>query len=311
MGDEKESAATAKPDSKIVSPEEFIISWPLYTPAAVDGFYPPERVSYVCDGPQCGKETTWMRMNSPQYISFEGLETGLYWVWYLCGLCNHKPLSVIYRELEREQRTVKHQRFPSSISRIPPGPPSRVAVTIRVQKVGQFPPLSISIPKALEKNLGDHAALYKKALMSRNEGFGLGAVCYIRRVVEDKTEDLIEVVAQLAESHSIDPETVKKIRAAKAERTTYDNKLRIASTVMPASLLIDGVNPLDVLYGLVSAGLHDLTEEDCIRITDETKSVFEYTFTRLRAEITARKDFADKVKKWAGGNSPAVKASKP
>jgi hypothetical protein len=181
----------------------------------------------------------------------------------------------------------------------------------QVLKIGQFPALSINIPKALERNLGNvHAALYKKALANRNEGYGLGAVSYIRRVVEDKTEELIEVVAQLAESQQIDPEIVKKIRAAKTEQTTYDNKLKIASTVIPASLLIDGANPLDALYGLVSGGLHDLTEEQCINIADETKSVFEFTFTRLRAETKERQDFAAKVKKWAGGNLPVAKTPK-
>jgi len=117
-------------------------------------------------------------------------------------------------------------------------------------------------------------------------------------------------VAQLAESHKIEPEIVKQIRAAKDERTTYDNKLKIAATVLPESLVIDGVNPLGVLFGLVSAGLHDLTEEQCVSIADDTKRVFEFTFTRLRAETKDRQDFADKIKKWAGGNSPAAKAKK-
>lgn len=173
--------------------------------------------------------------------------------------------------------------------------------TYTVVKIGQYPALSIDIPKALKANLGDdHAELYKKALINRNQGYGLGAVSYMRRVVEDKTEELIEVVAQLAEAHNIDPETVKKLRVAKEEKTTYDQKLKIAATVLPTSLLIDGVNPLDVLYGLVSAGLHDLSEEECLAVADEIRSVFEYTFTRLRAETQDRKDFAVKIKKLAG-----------
>ena len=178
---------------------------------------------------------------------------------------------------------------------------------VAVQKIGQFPALSISIPKALEKNLGDaHADLYKKGLINRNEGYGLGAVSYMRRVVEDKTEELIEVVARLAEAHNIEADTVKKIRAAKEEKTTYDEKLKIAATVLPRSLLIDGVNPLDVLYGLVSAGLHDLPEEQCIAIADEIRDVFEYTFTRLKAETEGRKNFAAKIKKLAGGSLPTT-----
>ena len=36
-------------------------------------------------------------------------------------------------------------------------------------------------------------------------------------------------------------------------------------------------------------------------MADETKSVFEFTFTKLRAETKERQDFVSKVKKWAGG----------
>ena len=305
---EESNPAAETPPNKLVSPEEFITRWPLYTPASVDGFTPPERISYHCHGHQCRKETTWVRMGGRQQIDLEGHDNWLFWVWYSCGLCNREYLFVMFREIEREMRVLPTRRpIPPSISS-PPPPPLKTPVTTKIQKVGQFPPLSIDIPKALEKTLGKgHTAFYRNALINRNEGFGLGAVSYIRRVVEDKTEELIEIVAQLAEAQQVDAQVVEKIRAAKTEKTTYDNKLKIASTIIPKSLMIEGINPLGVLFGLVSAGLHDLTEEQCVQIADDTKSVFEYTFTRLRAETEERKDFADKVKKWAGGNHPALK----
>jgi len=213
---------------------------------------------------------------------------------YACGLCKQRYLTVLYRTLERK-------REPRS------QPGSTRTVTSKIQKIGQSPALSINIPKALQNNLGTNAAnLYKKALVCRNEGFGLAAVTYIRRVVEDKTDELIEVVSELAESHNVDSEVIKKIRAAKTERTTYDNKLRIAATVLPTSLVVDGVNPLGELYSLVSGGVHDLTEEECIAVADETKSVFEFTFTNLRAETKVRQDFVSKVKKWAGGKGAQI-----
>src|SRR6185369_3522709 len=130
---------------------------------------------------------------------------------------------------------------------------------------------SRALPRGLAKNLGDDAiALYKKGLVNRNEGYGLGALTYIRRVVEDKTNELIEVAADLAESHAVDPELVKQIRAATTQKTTYDKKLRLAATVFPETLMIDGINPLAELYKLVSEGVHVLTEEECIRVADET-----------------------------------------
>jgi len=63
------------------------------------------------------------------------------------------------------------------------------------------------------------------------------------------------------------------------------------------------------LYGLVSQGVHQVTEEQCIAGADETTSVFEFIFTNLRATTKARHDFVDNVKKWAGLKAPQPDAS--
>lgn len=274
----EETEAKAK---KALTAEDFITKWPLYTPFDFVEYRRPDRISFYCPNEKCSKETTWM-------IAYTNSDIRRFvFVDYQCTLCGASYLSILYRTSKLIPRKY-----------MTPSGEETHYVSAQIQKVGQFPPLSIDIPKLLEKNLGGtDAALYKKALTCRNRDYGLGAVSYIRRVVEDKTEELIEVVAELAESHKIDPKTVAAIRAAKVQKTTYDEKLRIASAVIPESLLIEGVNPLEVLYGLVSAGLHDLSEEKCIEIADEGKAAFEYTFANLRAETDGRKDFANSIKK--------------
>jgi len=184
--------------------------WPLYTPATVDVFYAPSRVSFHCDEP-CGKETTWLKTEDSQYVSLEAIHNGGFkYVPYLCGLCNKNYLVVLYHELEHEERVRA-----AALG----GPRSTIKVITKVQKIGQFPAQSIDVPKGLEKSLGSNAiSLYKKGLINRNSGYGLGAVTYIRRVVEDKTDELIEVAARLAESHNVDAVIVKKIRDAATER---------------------------------------------------------------------------------------------
>jgi hypothetical protein len=300
-----QEAKTKKPPT----PEEFITRWPLYTPAPIEGFTPPTRVSLHCDG-TCGKETTWAKRIDPQYVDLEGVAGGFKWVWYICALCTKKYLVVVYREAEHKRRPVKRQ---ASTVRLPNTPPPMVTVVTKVQKFGQYPAQSIDVPNGLQKNLGEEAInLYKKGLVNRNSGYGLGAVTYIRRVVEDKTDELIEVAAQLAESHNVDAAIVKKIRSAMTERTTYDQKLKIAATVLPDALIVEGVNPLAELYSLVSEGVHALTEEQCIAVADETASVFEFIFTNLRAVTKARHDFVAKVTRWAGrGAAPAEIVKKP
>jgi hypothetical protein len=251
----------------------FIEKAPLYTQYDSNDFYPPDSVSISCS--VCAKETTWGRVKCENL--YDTCELGGYIVTYQCGLCSKDSQSL----------TVFVRKFGS-------------ADKPKIQKVGQFPPQAIDIPSDLEKRLGEDAFLYKNALICRNANFGLGSVAYLRRVVENKTNELIEVVAEEAESYEVASEDVAKIRAAKDERHTYDERLQLASDAIPSKLKPDGANPLGALHGLLSEGLHAKTEEQCVAIADEIRDVFEYVFSRLRGEIEDRNKMVNKIKKWVG-----------
>lgn len=173
-----------------------------------------------------------------------------------------------------------------------------------VMKVGQFPAQSAKVPPTINKRLGTSAIFYGCALTCRNEGFGLAAVAYFRRVVEDKTNELVDVVAGSAETMGMSAEDVAHIRAAKDEKR-YEDKLRVAAEAIPSVMKPDGANPLQALYDLLSVGLHTQTEEECLQIADEVREIFDYLFDRLRAEIEDRKSFVARVKKIVGKRGEA------
>lgn len=166
-------------------------------------------------------------------------------------------------------------------------------------KVGQFPMQAVRVPNSIEKRLGASADFYRKALTSRNEGYGIAAVAYFRRVVEDKTNELIDIVAEAAEAYSVPADEVKKIRAAKNEKT-YEDKLKVAAEAIPEVLKPDGANPFQAMYGILSAGIHTQSEEECLQIADDTREIFDYLFDRLRTEITGRTTFVSRMKSILG-----------
>lgn len=137
-------------------------------------------------------------------------------------------------------------------------------------------------------------------MICRNHNLGIAAIAYVRRVVEDKTNELIDVIAAQAGSIGVNPEDVAVLTAIKEQRISFDEKLKLASEAIPASLKPDGANPLYALYSLLSSGMHARTEEECIAIFDEIQDVFEYVFARLRAEIEDRNKVAAKIKKLVG-----------
>ena len=279
--------------------EEFVTRSPLYVVESVDDFHPPDQISFECDG-ECAKETTWGRLTAPALLDPPNPpDPSIKSVSYMCLRCKEKFFTVIYREMKHEERAMGRP-MATGLSKSGLPPLATFQAVVGVMKIGEYPPPSVALPPALSKNLGpDAAALYRKGLQCRNNGFGLAAVGYIRRVVEDKTNELIEVAAALAESHGVDAALVAKMRqaASSIEYTRYEDKLQFAATVFPDSLKVGSINPLGTLYGLVSKGIHGLNEAQCIEIADQTTGVFDFIFTNLRAEVADRKAFADKVKK--------------
>jgi hypothetical protein len=256
----KPSPAPAKPAPRGVTSAQFLEQYPLYR--LWKGYWDtPQTISRDCK--KCGKETTW---------KFKGDLTGptsgpyklLAYDCFNCGQDNVKYLVVTMQSGDQI-------------------------------KVGQFPMQSVRVPSSIEKRLGPSADFYRKALTSRNEGYGIAAVAYFRRVVEDKTNELIDIVAEAAEAYSVPADEVKKIQAAKNEKT-YEDKLKVAAEAIPEVLKPDGANPFQAMYSILSAGIHTQSEEECLQIADDTREIFDYLFDRLRTEITERTTFVSRMK---------------
>jgi hypothetical protein len=303
MADEQVTPRGDQPKKKSMTAEEFVTKAPLYVKVPIS-FYPPREISFDCWHEKCGKETSWVRTDEAVVVG-SGSERGvrpadydLKSCSYICIKCQHSVLTVVYRDMQRG-KTVVRPRLATGMSSRPLTPPASVDVVTHVMKVGQYPAPSVVLPKDLERNLGEDAAqFYRRALVCRNNGFGLAAATYIRRVVEDKTNELIELAAEAAESHQLDEATVAAIRKA-ADSTVYtrfEDKLQYAGTVFPEMLLVGSYNPLATLFSLVSKGIHGLSEEECITIADDTSAVFEYVFAKLRADMMERNKFVERMK---------------
>jgi hypothetical protein len=149
-------------------------------------------------------------------------------------------------------------------------------------KVGQYPAQMADPPTELAKQLDrDDLDFYKKALTSRNFSFGLGALAYLRRVVENRMDDLLELIAQAAAEARFAPDLLKELEQAK-KSYRFDDKVTYAAKILPPHLKPGGQNPIDLLHDLASEGLHARSEDECLEIFDKSKIVFEYVFRQLK-----------------------------
>jgi hypothetical protein len=124
-------------------------------------------------------------------------------------------------------------------------------------------------------------------------------MAYLRRVVDEKTDELIDVMAELSRTYNVDPKEIADLLNAKKE-IRYEDKMKVAAELIPEAVKPGGVNPLAQIYKLTSVGLHGKTDDDCIAIFDDLKDDFEYVFRNLHLQAEERREFAKRVQERAG-----------
>lgn len=206
---------------------------------------------------------------------------------YACGLCRGSNLVVFYELLNWSEV---------------PGSHGGMYQHTAVRKIGQVPPDDVDVPPELVGRLGSTASHYKRALISRNAGYGIGAMAYLRRVVDEKTDELIDVMAELSKTYNASDEEIHKLLDSKAQ-SRYDQKLEVAAELIPTALRPGGVNPLGQLYKHASIDLHGKTDDECVAIFDDLRADFEYVFRNLHNQAEERREFARRVQTRAGGGN--------
>jgi len=231
------------------------------------------------------KETTWLIGDKLDGVARTG-NTRLDFkaAAYTCGLCRNSNLVVLYELLNWCE-------VPKSAGKI--------WHHTAVRKIGQVPPEDIQVPPELVGRLGSTGSHYKKALICRNASYGIGAMAYLRRVVDEKTDELIDVMAELSRTYNANEEEIQKLLDAKSQ-SRYNQKLEVAAELIPAALRPGGVNPLGQLYKYASIGLHGKTDDECVAIFDDLRQDFEYVFRNLHNQAEERSEFARRVQQRAG-----------
>jgi hypothetical protein len=175
-----------------------------------------------------------------------------------------------------------------------------VICTIREQsagivKAGQWPKLEIDIPKDFEKALGKHRRFYIQAITMRHNNYGIGSVSYLRRVIEDTTDEMLTFLEEQMVATGSDGEAIEKLRAAKAGNR-FEDKVELAAKILPTHLRPGGVNPFADLYRLVSIGLHDKSDSECCEIVDAMDAALKVIYTQLKLHADQMKKYVEATK---------------
>jgi len=164
------------------------------------------------------------------------------------------------------------------------------------RKIGEDPAFGEPLPLRLLSLAGKDRDLLLKAKVAENRGLGIGALTYYRRVVTRQFDRLLDVIIDVAKKTQCPEEHIAKLNAARG-RFEFSRTLEDLKDVIPASLHIDGQNPLLLLYGETSEGLHDRTDEECLELAKDVRSVLAELTDKIEHIRKDRREVHDAVKR--------------
>jgi hypothetical protein len=141
----------------------------------------------------------------------------------------------------------------------------------QIMKVGQFPSIAdMTIPeiKKYRTILGKQYRDFSKAVGLFANGIGIGSFVYLRRIIENLVQDKFSQAS-----------SVLDISADIFSKLHFDEKIDKLKDYLP-ELLVSNKN----FYGIVSKGIHELSEEECLSMFPYIKMGIELILDNILAE---------------------------
>jgi len=159
-----------------------------------------------------------------------------------------------------------------------------------LKKIGEDPPFGPPVPSRVISLVGPDRDLFLSGRRAENQGMGIGAFAYYRRVVENQKWRLLKEIGKAAKNLGLDQTVIERFDKA-AKESQFSKAIDDVKDVFPRALLLKGGhNPLLLLHSALSDGLHDKSDEKCLEMATSVRVVL----TELAERISeALKDEAE------------------
>jgi hypothetical protein len=147
-------------------------------------------------------------------------------------------------------------------------------------KYGERPPYGSPVPAKLLRLFGKDGPVFLKGRQCENQGLGVGAFAYYRRVVENHKNDIIDELIRVCETVDAPQQLTSELIAARKE-VSFSKAIDLVKTGLPQGLLINGQNPLTALHRALSVGLHDESDDECLAAAHAVRLVLGALIERM------------------------------
>lgn len=156
-------------------------------------------------------------------------------------------------------------------------------------KFGELPTFGPPVPSRMLSLVGPDRELFLKGRRCENQGLGVGAFVYYRRVIEAQKNRIFDEMIKVCRRIGAEEKFIAELEAAKQE-TQFSKAISSIKTAIPQVLLIDGHNPIQLLHTALSNGLHDQSDEHCMELATSVRIVLAELSERMSQ---AMKDTAE------------------
>lgn len=176
-------------------------------------------------------------------------------------------------------------------------------------KLGEVPAFGPPTPAKVISLIGPDKDLFLKGRRAENQGMGIAAFAYYRRVIEGQKDRILDEVIKVCKRLSADQRIITELARAKGE-TQFSKAVDSVKLAVPQALLINGHNPLTLLHSALSEGLHAQTDEECLEIATSIRLVMADLAERMGQALKDEAELSNAVSRLLSKKSaPAESAT--
>jgi hypothetical protein len=221
--------------------------------------------SLYCDSDGCNNYTYFEMLNTTER-NLNLAYTTIHRIVYRCCNCE-----------------VKSYEFYLEITPLVSGDADNDTI-FEIQKIGQHPRHGKRPPAKTMKLIGKERDLFFKGSTCENQGLGIGAFSYYRRVIDSQKDKIFDEIIKVLNLTTGNEALTQELTDAKAE-TQFTKAVDKIKTALPDGLKINGYDPLKLLYKALSEGLHNHTDEECLENAHDIKLVLFQFSERLDSAL--------------------------
>lgn len=141
--------------------------------------------------------------------------------------------------------------------------------------------------------------LPQRAAICISQAYGIGACIYLRRLVENQINTLLDILLQTKQSEGDSEASIQKIRDTINE-PMLENKIKLVTKADAQT----GTNPVGLMYDQLSVAIHRLSDDEATQVAIDVSELFLDVVVRLKRRQKEEAEYLQRISALAKSRLP-------